>query len=236
METTYLKFSSKLEEMIESGKSLDQNGGEVEIRGVSTLGNIRAIRELLLKERCSKTLEIGLAFGGSALTFLSTLKEISPNDYHHAAIDPFQTKVWRGSSVKAISDEGFSDHFTLHEDFSSLVLPDLLRRGERFDLIYIDGSHLFEDVFLDFYYSTRLLKKGGVMLFDDCADQHVLKVIKFIRRNYSQFLEELNYSTVDDPKKPLYKKIGNLLGIRQLCGFTKTNEPPREWNAPYVKF
>ncbi len=236
MDTTYLQFSSKLREMIESGKSVDQNGNEVEISAVSTIGNIRAIRELLLRERCTNTLEVGLAFGGSAITFLSTLKEVSPGSYHHTAIDPFQTKVWRGSSLRVISDEGFSDHFTLHEDFSSLVLPDLVRRNAQFDLIYIDGSHLFEDVFLDFYYSLRLLKQGGIMLLDDCRDRHVLKVIKFIKSNYSEFLSELDYSTIDDPEKPLNKKIGNRLGIRQLCGFKKTNEPPREWNTPFANF
>jgi hypothetical protein len=236
MDTTYLQFSSKLKEMIESGRSLDQNGDAVEICGVSTLGNIRAIRELLLRERCSNTLEIGLAFGGSAITFLSTLKEICPSSFHHTAIDPFQTRVWRGSSLRVIQDEGFSEHFTLQEDFSSLVLPELMRRNAQFDLIYIDGSHLFEDVFLDFYYSSRLLKQGGIMLFDDCRDRHVLKVIKFIRSNYSQFLSEIDYRTIDDPDKPLHKKIGNQLGIRQLCGFKKTIEPPRKWNATFANF
>ena len=236
MNTDYLKFCPKLKEIIESGQSLNQRGETVEIRAVSTLGNIRVIRELLLRERFSNTLEIGLAFGGSALTFLSTLKETSPKQFQHTAIDPFQTKVWGGSSVRVISEEGFAENFTLYEDFSALALPELLKDRKRFDLIYIDGSHLFEDVFLDFYYASRLLKQNGIMLFDDCTDRHVQKVIKFIRGNYAQFLSEIDYSVYDDPEKPLKKKIGNRMGVRQLCGFRKKNEPPRDWNSPLSRF
>ena len=236
MDTEYLQFSPRLKEMIRSRRSLDRNGEEIEISGLSTLGNIRAIRELLLQEQLTNTLEIGLAYGASALTFLATLREVSPEAYHHTAIDPFQSKAWRGSALRTISDEGFDGHFTLHEDFSSLVLPDLIRQGAQFDLIYVDGSHLFEDVFIDFYYSAQLLKEGGILLFDDSRDQHVLKVIKFIRSNYAQFLPELDYGLVDDPDKPLLKKLGNRLGVRQLCGFRKVEEPPRKWDAPFGNF
>lgn len=36
-----------------------------------------------------------------------------------------------------------------------------------FDFIYIDGSHIARDVLEDVLLSFRLLKKGGVMIFDD---------------------------------------------------------------------
>jgi predicted O-methyltransferase YrrM len=236
MSTAYLEFCPRLKAMIDSGRSLDESGQEIEITGLSTLGNIRAIRELILQERCTRTLEVGLAYGASALTFLATLKEASPDDFHHSAIDPFQRKAWRGSSLKVIADEGFSDRFTFYEGYSSLVLPDLIRKGASFDLIYVDGSHLFEDVFLDFYFSAKLLKDGGLLLFDDCRDRHVLKVIKFIKSNYTEFLAEMDYRAVDDPHKPLIKKWGNALGIRQLCGFRKVAEPPRKWDSPLANF
>ncbi len=142
MNTNYLNFNSTLKRIIESGSSLGAQGNKVQVSGVSTLGNIRAIRELILKEGCTHTLEIGLAFGASALAFLSTLKEISPGDYHHSAIDPFQNTTWGGSALRVLSDEGFSDNFTLHENYSSLVLPELVQNNAHFDLIYIDGSHL----------------------------------------------------------------------------------------------
>ena len=36
-----------------------------------------------------------------------------------------------------------------------------------FDLIYIDGSHFFNDVLIDAIKSFELLKKGGIIIFDD---------------------------------------------------------------------
>jgi hypothetical protein len=38
---------------------------------------------------------------------------------------------------------------------------------ESYDIIYIDGSHEADDVLEDAVLSHRLLKKGGVLIFDD---------------------------------------------------------------------
>lgn len=40
-------------------------------------------------------------------------------------------------------------------------------RNERFDFIYVDGSHRSPDVIYDAILSFGLLKKGGIMIFDD---------------------------------------------------------------------
>lgn len=42
-----------------------------------------------------------------------------------------------------------------------------LKTKEIYDFIYIDGSHIAEDVFQDCNNSFRLLKKGGIMAMDD---------------------------------------------------------------------
>ena len=236
MNTEYLSFCPRLKEMVESGKSTDLDGQPIDIGGVSTLGNLRAIRELILRNKYTKTLEVGLAYGGSALTFLTTMKEVSGDNFHHSAIDPFQRTDMGGASLRSISEEGFSDHFTFHEDYSCFVLADLARKEDRYDLIYVDGAHIFEDVFLDFYYCAKILKPGGIVLFDDCRDKHIIKVIKFIRNNYSDHLKEIDYKAIDDPEKPMVKKIGNALGVRQFCAFELVKDPPRPWNAPFTNF
>lgn len=52
---------------------------------------------------------------------------------------------------------------------SFLALSSLIHAGEAetFDWIYIDGSHRSEDVLFDATASFRLLKTGGVLVFDD---------------------------------------------------------------------
>ncbi|MBY0291208.1 MAG: class I SAM-dependent methyltransferase [Mycobacteriaceae bacterium] len=47
------------------------------------------------------------------------------------------------------------------------VLPQLLDEGRQFDLIYVDGSHFADDVLTDGITAWRLLKEGGVLIFDD---------------------------------------------------------------------
>jgi predicted O-methyltransferase YrrM len=52
---------------------------------------------------------------------------------------------------------------------SDLTMAQLLSSGKQgyFDLVYIDGSHLAADVLCDAVLGFRLLKTGGVMIFDD---------------------------------------------------------------------
>lgn len=69
-----------------------------------------------------------------------------------------------------------------------------MQSGREIDTVYVDGSHLFEDVFIDFYYSCRLLKEEGYILFDDSTDEHVKKVLGFIRSNMKDHLQEIDLS------------------------------------------
>ena len=50
---------------------------------------------------------------------------------------------------------------------SSVTLPRLAADGERFDLIYLDGSHFGLDVLVDAAVSWQLLTNGGFLVFDD---------------------------------------------------------------------
>jgi predicted O-methyltransferase YrrM len=50
---------------------------------------------------------------------------------------------------------------------SRRLLPDLAARDERFDFIYVDGSHHALDVIVDAALSWSLLDDGGVLVFDD---------------------------------------------------------------------
>lgn len=50
---------------------------------------------------------------------------------------------------------------------SSVVLPQLAEQSERFDLIYLDGSHFGLDVLVDAAISWQLLENGGFLVFDD---------------------------------------------------------------------
>lgn len=57
-------------------------------------------------------------------------------------------------------------NFTIHKGYSQKILP-TFEATEKYDLIYIDASHRADDTFVDAYYAFKLLKKDGIIIFDD---------------------------------------------------------------------
>ena len=65
----------------------------------------------------------------------------------------------------------------VHKENSDIALSNLLASGHvnTFDLIYIDGSHQAADVLCDAVLGFRLLRDGGIMIFDDYFWQENLR-------------------------------------------------------------
>src|SRR5437867_2217303 len=103
---------------------------------------------------------------------------------------------------------------------SAYELPKLAAAGARFGLVYVDGSHLFEDVFVDAYFTIRLLDEHGVVAFDDSANRHVAKVVRFLRTNVPRgALQELDISGYRERGGGLWYKFARALGKTQLTAF-----------------
>ena len=66
--------------------------------------------------------------------------------------------------------EPFKDKVIIKQGRSRTIVHQM--RGEMLDLVYIDGSHEACDVLYDALDSFRLLKKGGIMMFDDYLWTH----------------------------------------------------------------
>ena len=47
----------------------------------------------------------------------------------------------------------------------------LIDQRRRFDFVYVDGSHLALDVLVDAALAWRLLSPGGVLVFDEVAEE-----------------------------------------------------------------
>jgi predicted O-methyltransferase YrrM len=223
-----------LREMLLTGKTKSWTGEELALESASTVNNLHVLRRYIQAAKPKRTMEIGLAYGASALAILGTQAEIGEG-HSHTAVDPLQSSLWKKGAVRAITDAGFASRFELVEKPSSLALPELVEAGARFDLIYIDGLHVFEHTFVDFYYSAILTEIEGVVLFDDSRSPHVDKVIRFIRANLANSLEPMDMSPFEG-NKSLPARIANQLGIRQLKGFRKIKDTYRPYNAPFRQF
>jgi predicted O-methyltransferase YrrM len=232
-------FCLKLEEMIRTGVAVGRSGKRFEnIGALSTSNNLNVLRQLMLRYKPKRTLEIGLCFGGSCLLLAATHRELTGQaSKQHTAVDPFQQQVWDDAGLLALERAELAGYVSFQPSFSSIILPRLLEENEQFDLVYIDGSHLFEDVFIDTYYTGRLLSDGGVVAFDDCGDPHVRKVLAFLCSNLGDSFQELDLRPfrTDQGRSTKYR-LARLLGRTQMRAFRRVGAATRPWNAPFHSF
>ena len=183
---------------------------------------------------------MGLASGGSALAFALSHRDLGrPPAQQHTAIDPFQTQAENYDSIglDLLDEAGVGGYVRLVERPSALALPALIEAGHQVDLAYVDGSHLFEDVFVDFYFLHRMLAPSGVVCFDDCALADVRKVLRFVRRNYRGHLEEIDVGPFRaDGGGGLAYRAASVAGRRQLRAFRKVGPSSRPFKAPLRAF
>ena len=127
------------------------------------------IAGLCRAERPSATLEIGMAWGLSTLYILAALAEVrgSATGQPHVVMDPFQAPRFGNAALRLVREVGAESMIEFHPERSEIMLPRLLATGRQFDLAFIDGDHRYDPGFVDFFYVDRLLKPGGLVIFDD---------------------------------------------------------------------
>lgn len=238
MDLAQLDFCPVLVEMLDSRKAVGRKGKVYEgLAALSTLNNLLCLRHLMMELRPTRTLEVGLSFGGSCLVFTASHRDLGrPGDGQHTALDPFQSSVWQDCGVLAVERAGLAGFLDMRHASSQLELPKFISEGVTFDLVYVDGSHLFEDVFVDMYFITRLLSEGGVVAFDDSANPNVAKVLRFLRRNLREALSEVDLLPYRADDDGWGYRMGRLLGKTQLTAFKRVGNCEREWNAAFVSF
>ncbi|MFN2494152.1 MAG: O-methyltransferase [Pyrinomonadaceae bacterium] len=175
--------TSILTEMHATGRAFDQAGFEVSlVAGINPAAS-RKLQEFIRKLAAKRTLEIGMAMGCSTLAILEAL----PSEGRHTSVDPFQTAThaygYRGVGVTMVNRAGLSGQHRLIEEPNYLALPGLLKAGEKFDLIFIDGWHTFDFAFIDSFYADLLLREGGILIFDDWGFPCVYQVTKFLEQH-----------------------------------------------------
>lgn len=181
--------SEVLRRLVEDGVTVDASGEEREL-GMSTISTeaAEALYRTVLHERPDVCIEVGLAFGMSALAILTALEEAGNGRL--ISVDPFQEYSWGDAGVLAVRRAGL-DHRHAHvSKLSQLALPALIEQGVSATFGYIDGGHRFDEVLLDFFYMDKLLPAGGVVAFNDSDLPAVARALSFLQthRRY----EELN--------------------------------------------
>ena len=169
------------------------NGGDaqVDFRTVSiTTGEGEALRKWVLNENATHTIEIGLAFGFSALYICEGLLLNGNPDPRHVTLDPWQSSGYANRGLEILEEAGVKPFVEFHGEQSQLALPQFLKAGRQFDLAFVDGNHRFDAVFLDLYYLGHLVRKGGIIILDDFNLPGIERAASFFVNNLAWKIEE----------------------------------------------
>lgn len=175
------------------------------------------IRKRLVETKAKNTLEVGLAYGTSALVFAEYHQRAKNTGVCHTAIDPNQYGSgeghWEGIGVQNLKRVGFikGRNWRLVEKSSVDALPDLAKKL-KVDVALIDGYHLFDYTMLDVFYCLKMLKVGGVLIVDDKKMRAIKAVARYVMRAYKNVAE-------------ICPDCQTLLVIR------KVREDDRDWKA-----
>jgi predicted O-methyltransferase YrrM len=142
-----------------------------------------ALRDTLIAERAATVIEIGLAYGSSALAIGEALVSAAAGEPRHIIVDAFQQTVWSNAGWQLIQEAGLGPFTRLVTERSQLYLPNLVTEGSVADAAFVDGSHLFHEVFVDLYFLRRLVRPGGLVIVDDVAWPSVATAVRYYQTN-----------------------------------------------------
>jgi predicted O-methyltransferase YrrM len=140
------------------------------------------LRDLLIAENARAVIEIGLAYGSSALAIGEALISQGAQPTRHLVVDAYQHQ-FQDAGWQAITAAGLSRFCTLLRERSQLALPRLLSEGFIADAAFVDGSHIFHNVFVDLYFLRELVRPGGLVILDDCQWPSVATAVHYFKVN-----------------------------------------------------
>ena len=120
----------------------------------------------LLKDRENcKVLEIGVNVGTSLIHILRNINDTSVG----TVIDIWDEQDVEKRCLENFKKTGMLERIRIMKGDSTDRLIHLIKEDEKFDFIYVDGSHTLCDTYSDCLLAWKLLKKDGIMGIDDVS-------------------------------------------------------------------
>ncbi len=140
------------------------------------------LRDVLVAERATTVIEIGLAYGSSALAIGEALATNGGEPTTHVIIDAYQDQ-FGNAGLDALATAGLAARCNVLTERSQLALPRLVIEGFVADAAFVDGSHIFHNVFVDLAFLRELVRPAGLVVLDDCDWPSVATAVRYFERN-----------------------------------------------------
>ena len=167
------------------------DGSTIEAHSFIPRDSCELLGDVVRDTQASRTIEVGMAYGISTVCLAGAVRNVAGDRGRHIAIDPAQTGGWRSGGLHQLERAGLREVVELIELKSHVALPQLLVRGDRFQVAFIDGWHTFDHALVDFFYLDLMLEPGGVLVLDDVGYPAINAVVRFILANRSYTLERV---------------------------------------------
>lgn len=141
------------------------------------------IRDLLIAEQATTVIEIGLGYASSALAIGEALLSVGGAPPTHVVIDAFQSSDYADVGWELLRAAGLDEICTLVAERSQTALAELVTDGLTADAAFVDGSHLFHNVFVDLHFLGQLVRPGGLLVLDDHWWPSVATAARYFERN-----------------------------------------------------
>ena len=141
------------------------------------------LRDLLIAHGAHTVIEVGLAYGSSALAIGEALCSNRATNVSHIVIDPFQATSYGNVGWDAMTAAGLAAQTTFIGEPSSVTLARLVSDSVTVDAAFVDGSHRFHEVFVDLYFVRKLVRPGGLIVLDDAEWPSVATALRYFDLN-----------------------------------------------------
>ena len=141
------------------------------------------LRDMLVAHGARTVIEVGLAYGSSALAIGEALCVTAGTNASHIVIDSFQATAYENVGWDAMVAADLEARTMLYGEASSIVLARLAHEGFSADAAFVDGSHRFHEVFVDLYFLRKLVRPGGLIVLDDAAWPSVATAVRYFDLN-----------------------------------------------------
>ena len=172
-----------LEEILKTGYTTSPNGQSVRARYAVGPDEVEFLQELISELKPHVSLEVGLAYGVSALCICDAMEKIPGS--RHIIIDPHQRREdgYKGIGLHNLTRAGYGGKIEFFEQPSHRALAHLEAQGRKIDFAFVDGWHTFDYTMIDFFYIDKMLNVGGIVVFDDADWGSVRKLCRYIVTN-----------------------------------------------------
>lgn len=204
LQTTRMQMNPLIQQIYATRTVEDDDGNRFDIFPAIKYSEGQALYQLIRSRKAARTLEIGMAQGLSSLFMCQA--HFDDGAGIHTAVDPRQSSEWRSIGLANVRRAGLEGFFRFIEAGSDAALPDLIAAGEEFDLIFIDGKHLFDFVLVDFYFSDKLIRPGGCVVFHDYWMPAIRKALSFVLANRK-------YKVISPPSQSRWSPFARFTGF-----------------------